>query len=85
MGEYISRATAAQIRGRIAKIGVTHRLLAGRVGLSPAALSLILSGSRPAPTEFTARVEQALDTLAAAEQAASEARDRVLAGPPEAA
>lgn len=78
-------ADAARIRGRIATIGVTHRRLAAQVGLSPAALSLILSGARPMPSGFAARIERALNTLAAAERAAAEARDRVLAGPPEAA
>ena len=67
------------------EIGVTHRRLAGLLRLSPAALSLALSGARSMPPDFVARADRALDTLAAAEQAAAEARDRVLAGPPEAA
>lgn len=85
MSEYISPSAAAQIRGRVAEIGVTHRRLAGQMRMSPAALSLILSAGRPMPTGFLERVQRTLDTLEAAERAASEARDRVLAGTPGAA
>lgn len=81
----IARATAARLRGRIAEIGVAHHCLARQMRLSPTLLSLILSGARPMPKDFVQRAERALNTLAAAERAAAEARDRVLAGPPEAA
>ena len=76
------RAGLPALRGRIAEIGVTHRHLAQQLGMSGAALSLILSGARPLPRDFVQRARRALDTLATAERAATEARDRVLAGTP---
>lgn len=69
-----------EIRARIAAIGVRRGDVARALGIHPTALSAILNGRRTPPADFMERVTAALDLLAAAEKAATEARERVLAG-----
>lgn len=68
-----------KLRGRIAESGVYKVELARVLGIHPTQLSAILHGRRSAPAGFEARVTAALDRLEAAEAAAEEARQRVLA------
>lgn len=72
-------AAGSQLSGRLSARS------RARLKIHPSSLSLILSGARPVPDGFAERVQRALDTLATAERATAEARDRVLAGPLEAA
>ena len=50
------------------------------MGIEPTLFSRILRGIRPMPEGFEERVHAALDRLEAAEKAAQEAREKVLAG-----
>ena len=68
-----------KIKGRIAEAGVRRRDVARAVGYSESMFSLILQGDRTMPPDFEARVHAALERLEAAEKAAQEARERVLA------
>ena len=67
--------------GRIAELGLRQADLAAYLGVHPTLLNAILRGRREAPTGFEARVEAALERHEAAERAADEARERVLAEP----
>ena len=49
------------------------------MGIEPTLFSRILRGLRPMPEGFEGQVMATLDRLGAAEQAAAEARERVLA------
>ena len=69
-----------KILGRMAEIGVLQADLAVLLGMHPTLLNAILRGRRPAPPDFEARLNATLDRLEAAEKAAQEARERVLAG-----
>ena len=68
-----------KIMGRIAEIGIRQADLAVALDIHPTLLNAILRGRRSAPLDFEARVNAVLDRLEAAEQAANEARARVLA------
>ena len=68
-----------KIKGRIAEAGVRRRDVAHAVGYSESMFSLILQGDRTMPPDFESRVRTATDRLEAAEKAAQEARERVLA------
>jgi len=68
-----------KLRGRLAESGIQNQVLASALGMDPSLLSAILRGRRAAPEGFEARVTAALDRLEAAEAAAEEARQRVLA------
>ncbi len=70
----------ARIQGRIAELGVTQQDLANALGMHATLLNHILKGRRTPPADFYERVTAALDRLEAAERAADEARQRVLAG-----
>ena len=80
MGMHIRTDGCPRLRGRIAEIGVRHVDLAAALGMDPSLLSRYLNGRRDPPEGFQARVLAVLDRLAAAERAADEARQRVLAG-----
>lgn len=67
------------IRRRIAGIGVPQGRVAGLAGYDYSAFSRILSGSRRPPEGFVEHVTETLDVIEKAEQAAEEARRRVLA------
>ena len=68
-----------KIKGRIAEAGVRRRDVAHAIGYSESMFSLILQGDRTMPEGFDSRVRAAIDRLEAAEKAAQEARERVLA------
>lgn len=67
-----------EIRGRIARIGVTHRRVAVLSGYDHTAFSRWLAGYRQPPKAFFEKVTQTLDALETAEMAADEARRKVL-------
>ena len=66
------------IRARIAYLGLTREQVAIAMGLERSALSRYLNGTRPMPEGMEARIHATLDKLERAEQAAQEARARVL-------
>ena len=68
------------IKVRITKLGTNQERVARAAGYDPSLFSRILNGLRPPPPDFEAKVTAALDRLEAAERAAEEARQRVLAG-----
>ena len=68
-----------KIKGRIAEAGVRRRDVAHAIGYSESMFSLILQGDRTLPLDFDSRVRAAIDRLEAAERAAQEARERMLA------
>ena len=70
----------SRIRGRLAQIGITQQALALAMGYERSAITRYLTGVRPMPEGFEERVHAALDRLEAAEKAAQEAREKVLAG-----
>ena len=72
-----------KLLGRMAEIGVLQVDLAMHLDMHPTLLNAILRGRRSAPSGFEARAHAALDLLERAEQAAQEARERVLAEGPE--
>ena len=67
------------IRGRMAAIRVTQQELAIAMGYERSAITRYLTGVRPMPEGFEARMHATLDLLERAEYAAAEARARVLA------
>ena len=68
------------IKARIFQLGISQERVALAAGYDPTLFSRILNGIRPTPPDFEARVNATLDRLEAAEKAATEARERVLAG-----
>lgn len=68
-----------RLRGRIAESGIKQQALACAMGMDPSQLSALLNERRRATDDFLARANAALDRLEAAEAAADEARQRVLA------
>ena len=66
------------IRARIAYLDLTREQLAMAMGLERSALSRYLNGTRPMPEGMEERIHATLDKLERAEQAAQEARARVL-------
>lgn len=72
-------ATITRIRGRIAEVGCRQADIAQAIGINETLLNTYLRGRRPMPEGFEARVHATLDRLEAAETAAEEARERVLA------
>ena len=67
-------------RGRIALLGIPQERVALEMGIDRSLFSRYLRGLRKPPEGFEARVNTTLDRLEAAERAANEARERVLAG-----
>ena len=76
--DYVLSATA-KIRGRMAETGLRVRDVAMQLGISETAVTAILNERSPLPEGFGERVHGALDRLEAAEAAAAEARQKVLA------
>ena len=68
-----------KLRGRIAEAGLKRHDLASLLGYSESMLSLYLTGRRPAPPDFEARVYGAIERLERADKAAQAERERVLA------
>ena len=66
------------IKARMIEMGVTHEQLGLRVGKSPGLLSRYFRRVRPMPEGFAARCHEALDLIEEAEEAAEEARAKVL-------
>ena len=66
------------IRHQMALLSVSQERIALAAGYDPSLFSRILRGLRPEPAGFEARVTAALDRLERAEQAAEQARQRVL-------
>ena len=71
--------TLSHIKTRIIQMGITQERAAVALGIDPSLLGRYLRGIRPMPEGFEARVHATLDRLETAEQAAQEARERVLA------
>lgn len=69
----------AEICRRIALSGLTREAVALEAGIHPSDMSRTLRGLRTPPSNFSERVISALNRLVAAEDAASQARERVLA------
>ena len=69
-----------KLRGRLAEVGVTQQDLADALGINATLLNHFLKGRRKPAEGFEERAYAMLDRLEAAEQAADEARARVLAG-----
>ena len=69
-----------KFRGRMAELGITQQDLADTLGINATLLNHILKGRRQPPPDFKDRAAVALNKLEAAEKAANEARERVLAG-----
>ncbi len=68
------------IKTRMTRLSLSQERLARIIGMHPSLLTRYFRGDRPSPVGFKARINAALDKLEAAEKAASEARERVLAG-----
>ena len=66
------------IKARIMEIGIRQEQVAGAVGYSTSQFSRILRGRERTPDGFEGVVHSAMDRLERAEQAAQEARARVL-------
>ena len=66
------------VKGRLAAAGATQIDLADQLGMHPTKLNHVLRGRRLAPPGFLARATVALERLERAEQAATEARLKVL-------
>ena len=69
----------AELKGRLGYTGISQAALAQELGVSQGSLSQWLRGVAQPPDDFRARADAALDRLEAAERAAQEARERVLA------
>ena len=68
-----------RIKARIFQLGISQERVALAAGYDPTLFSRILNEIRPTPPDFVERVNATLDKLEAAERAATEARERVLA------
>ena len=64
----------------LAALGIPQERVALELGIDRSLLSRYLRGLRKPPEDFEARLNATLDKLEAAEKAAQEARERVLAG-----
>ena len=62
------------------QLGITQERVAVDIGIDPGLLNRYLRGIRPMPEGLEARINAALGLRERAEQAAREARERVLAG-----
>lgn len=69
-----------RLKGKIAEHALRQGAVADLMGMAEATFSSILHGRIPKPDGFEERVMAAVDRLAKAEEAAEEARQRVLAG-----
>ena len=69
---------AIHIRERLARLGMSQERLARGIGVHPSQITRYFRGDRIPPPDFEPRVLAVLDRLERAEQAADEARRRVL-------
>ena len=67
------------VRARIARIDVTQGQVADAAEMERSAFSRILSGDRLPPAGFFEKMDRILDALEAANEAAEEARRKVMA------
>ena len=70
----------SKLIGRIAELGLRQADLAVRLGIHPTLFNAMLRGRRETPESFEERVVAELDLQEEAEEAAQEAREKVLAG-----
>ena len=68
------------IRVRLMRLGLSERKFATLLGISQPTLNARLNGYRRVPAGFEAQCAEALDVWEQAERAATEAREKVLAG-----
>ena len=67
------------LKQRMRTSGLTQDAIAAAAGIDPARLSRVLRGRLPLSANLAIRVANAIDILERAEQAASEARGKVMA------
>ena len=67
------------LRQRVNASGLTQQAIATAVGIDRSLLSRLLGGHRGVSEDLRERIEHAIDRLERAEQAASEARAKVMA------
>ena len=72
--------TFQQARAKMMEMGLRQSDVAVRLGIHPSLFNKILVGTRKAPDGLAERLHTLLDQLEAAQRAADEARERVLAG-----
>ena len=77
---YLFYMDSIHIKTRLARLGIPQERVALEMGIDRSLLSRYLRGLRKPPEGFEARLNATLDKLEAAERAATEARERVLAG-----
>ena len=75
-----SDTRSSDIKTRIFRLGIPQERVALEMGIDRSLFSRYLRGLRKPPEGFEARLNATLDRLEAAEKAANEARERVLAG-----
>ena len=71
---------ATDLSGRMSQFGFTQERVALVAGYDPTVFSRYLRGLRKPSPDFVERINATLSRLEAAERAAQEARERVLAG-----
>ena len=67
-----------KLLGRISELGLRQADLATYLEMSPTLLNGILNGRRPTPENFESHISNTLDRFERAEQAAEQARDKVM-------
>ena len=73
------------VRQRLLQLRRSQEWLAQQLSIHPSVLSRRLRGLRASDADLEARIDRVLNRETEAQRAASEARDRVLAGTPGAA
>ncbi len=68
----------SHLKARVTLLGIRQEQVAEVAGYESTLFSRYLNGRREPPADFKAKVTAALDRLEAAENAAAEARERVL-------
>ena len=69
-----------RVKTKLITAGLTQEQVADVMGIESSRFSRILRGTRPMPEAFEKRVDAAIELVIRAEQAAIEARLRVLEG-----
>ena len=68
-----------EMKTRWVRLGISQEQVAQAAGYDPTLFSRYLRGLRKPPSDFDQKVNEALDRMEAAENAAAEARARVMA------
>ncbi len=76
----MGRTFDRSLKVELARRGLTQAPVAELLGVSPTTFRCYILGYRPLPPGFRKRFDAALDLVERAEQAADEARRKVLAG-----